>query len=187
MARKNGNGAAAADSIVEVHPITGVHAIEETDPHDVADAVDFAAETLIGDMRDFILDRLKHEQAKLPWHQRSEADQRDTVHQVEAHVQAMVKRAVELIAAQGRRSIRATLEQITIKDGIKATVSLSKFDEQRHSLVDAQGASILIVVADPEEFQGERAPAEITPDQGKLPVDAAVVHSTADGVDVPFH
>ena len=178
MARKNGNGA---------HPPPAQEPIEATDTDILINVEDFAVETLTGDTRDFILDRLRHEQSKAPWHQRSEADQRDTVHQVEAHVQAMVKRAVELIAAQGRRSIRATLEQVTIKDGIKATVSLSKFDEQRHSLVDAQGASILIVVADPEEFQGERAPAEITPDQGKLPVDAAVVHSAADGADAPFH
>ena len=39
-----------------------------------------ATETLTGDIRDFILDRLRHEQDRRPWHQRSETEQRDTVH-----------------------------------------------------------------------------------------------------------
>ena len=171
MAKHKANGDVPAADLVD-------------DPAGLADTVDVAVETLSGDVRDFILDRLKHEQNKRPWHERSEAEQRDTVHAVEAHVTGLLRQAVELIAAQGRRTIRATLEAVTIKDGIKATVSLSKFDPQRHSLSDAQGASILIVVADPEEFQGERGPVEITPDQATLGVDAGVVHS---GTDTPFH
>src|SRR6185312_12283722 len=104
------------------------------------------------DIRDFILDRLRHEQSKRPWHERSEADQRQTVADVESAVSSMVQEAIEVIAAGGLKTIRATLEQVTVKDGIKATLNLSKFDENRHKLVDATGSTVMVVVADVEEF-----------------------------------
>lgn len=133
------------------------------------EAVEVAAETLTGDIRDFILDRLRHEQSKRPWHERSEADQRDTIAQVEAACSRVVRPAIEAIAAQGRRAIRAHLESVTIKDGVKAVISLSKADEQRHALYDAQGFNVLIVVADADEFTGEREPADVRPDWPDLP------------------
>ena len=102
-------------------------------------------------------------------------------------MQDVLRRAVELIAARGLRTIKATLEQVTIKDGIVGKIIMSKFDEQRHALVDATGSKILIVVADPEEFTGERAPAEIKPDQSELLEKVGVVHSEPDGVMSPLN
>lgn len=141
------------------------HGVAEPDP---AAAIDLATATLTGDVRDFILDRLRYEQDKRPWHLRSEADQRDTVHRVESAVQDIVRRAVELIAAQGNRTIKATIEQVTVKDGIKAVLTMSRSDEQRHNLIDSVGFTVLIVVADPAEYVGERAPVEIKLDQPEL-------------------
>lgn len=154
---------------------------------DLAATIQVATETLTGDVRDFVLDTLKHEQNKRPWHERSEAEQRDTVHRVESMAQDLVRQAVELLAAQGRRVVKATVESITIKDGIKAVLSLSKFDAQRHALADSQGATVLLVVADPDAFAGERAPVEIKPDQPELLAGAMAVHSTPDGTaETPF-
>ena len=161
--------------------------VDELDD-DTAEALDLATETLTGDVRDFILGRLRHEQDKRPWDMRSEADQRDTVHRVETSVHEMVRRAVELIGAHGRRTIEATLEQITVKDGLPGKIVLSKFDEQRYALMDAAGRRILIVVADPEEFTGERAPVDIKPDQPELIEKVGVVHAAPDGqAETPFH
>jgi hypothetical protein len=172
---KHKNGHAA-----EVEPTI---AINEPDPA----AVDVAAETLTGDLRDFILDRLRHEQSKRPWHERGEADQRDTVHQVESAVRSAVRQAVEIIAAGGLKTIKASIEQVTVKDGIKAVLTMSKFDEHRHNLIDATGQTVLIVVADPEDFSGERAPVEIKPDQSEMLDEAiVVVHSEPDHA-APFH
>jgi hypothetical protein len=156
------------------------------DAYDEPATIEFAAETVTGDLRDFILDRLRHEQEKRPWHLRSESAQRDTVHEVEAAVGDAVRRVVELIASGGRPAIKAKLESVTVKDGIKAVLVLSRFDEQRHGLVDATGSAVLIVVADSAEFTGERAPAGIRPDQASLLGDVAVVHSTPDSASSPF-
>lgn len=151
-------------------------------------AGELAADTLTGDLRDFILDKLRHEQDKRPWHERSETDQRDTVHQVEVAVRSAVTRAVDIIAGAGHRSITAAVAQVTVKDGIKAVLELSRHDPQRHSLVDACGARVMLVIADPDEFDGERAPVAVKPDQAEMLGDAAMaVHSEGNGHAAPFN
>ena len=60
----------------------GQHA-EPVDDDAEQKAVELAAETLTGDLRDFILDRLRHEQAKKPWNERSEGEQTETIREVE--------------------------------------------------------------------------------------------------------
>ena len=84
----------------------------------------------------------------------------------------------------------ATLDQVTVKDGIVGKIVMMKSDPLRHQLSDSVGSQILIVVADPDEFTGERAPAKITPDQGDLEERVGVVHSLSDSAetanDKPF-
>lgn len=157
-----------------------VEIADEAEQEKMNEATDLAAKTLTGDMRDFILDRLRHEQSKQPWHQRSESDQRETVHQVEAHCRDLVSKAVDIMAGHGRRTIKASIDSITVKDGIKAVLSLSKFDPNRHNLIDAQGAVVMIVVADPDTFTGERTTVAINPDQATLLPGSMVEHSTDD-------
>lgn len=156
-----------------------------------AQARELAAETMTGDIRDFVLDLLRHEQSKRPWHERSEADQRDTVHRVEARVRDVIGTAVEMMASHGRTTIKAHIEKAEVKDGIKAVVTCGRSDRYRHQLLDAVGSRVMIVIADPDVFDGEREPAPITPDQGALAVDpaVAVVHSEADDnhASAPFH
>ncbi len=129
---------------------------------------ELAATTMTGDIRDFILNLLRHEQDKRPWNQRSAAEQTDAVHRVEAAVRQTVQTAIEQISSNGQKPIKATLAAVTIKDGIKGTIELSKFDVQRHNLCDAVGQTVLIVVADADAFTGERAPVPIKPDQTDL-------------------
>ena len=153
----------------------------------IATGADLAEATLTGDLRDFILDRLKHQQSLRPWHERSEGEQRETVHQVEVAVRAAVRSAIEIIAGGDQRSIKATVEQITVKDGIKATLSMSKHDENRFGLIDAQGKTVLIIVADPDDFTGERQPVAISPDQAELIGDTAMVQHSGVTSETPFH
>lgn len=149
-----------------------------------------AVETLTGDLRDRILETLRFEQNKRPWHERSEAEQRDTAHRVESQARDLIGQAVELIASHGRTVIKAHIEKAEVKDGIKAVLTCGRSDKFRHQLLDAVGARVMIVIADPDVFDGEREPVEITPDQGALAVDpaVAVVHSEADdNHTAPFH
>ena len=136
-------------------PRTKINDDTPMDEDDISAAtLALATETLTGDIRDFILDRLRHEQDRRPWHQRSEAEQRDTVHRVESAVHELVTKAIELMAAGGRRTIAATLDQVTVKDGVTGKLVLSRHDPLRHRLFDSVGSRVLVVVADPEDFTG---------------------------------
>lgn len=132
-------------------------------------ALRIAKVTMTGDLRDCILDFMKHNKNPLPWNLQVEEEQANTIEKVESAVTYAVERAVQLIAAENRAVIPAKLDKMVIKDGIQATVIMSKMAPERHQLCDCQGANILILMSDAAPFTGEKAAAEITPLQSVLP------------------
>lgn len=128
--------------------------------------IDLATETLTGDIRDFLLDRVKR--LGKPWAAMTEDEQSDQIHAAKEAAENLVRNACKIIAAEGRKTIVGNLLQVTQKDNIKAVIEFAKTDEMRHELFDAQGMAVLLVVAGSETFTGEREPAEPTPDQGDL-------------------
>ena len=128
-----------------------------------------ARETMTGDLRDCILDFLKHDKNPLPWNMQGEGAQRETVEKVTKAVQSAVEKVVHIISADARPTIVATLKKVTIGDETKAEVSIGKTNPLRHALFDSQGQEVLIVVTDAAPYEGEKAPVKIDPDQHVLP------------------
>lgn len=124
-------------------------------------------DTLFGDLRDAILDRLRA--MPKPYTVMSEAEQLEMIEGVERVSRHLVHQAVTLIAANGRPVISATVDQCVVKDGIKVVLKVSQSDPMRYELLDAVGRFALIVVADPEPYLGEREAAKPEPDQPPLP------------------
>lgn len=124
-----------------------------------------ARQTMTGDLRDCLLDFLKHEKNPLPWNMQTEQQQRDAIDKVTKAVGHAVEKAVTIIAAGGRATIKAQVEQVVIKDGLKATLTMSKSDPLRHELSDAQGNVVLLVVCDKDAYEGERKAALPEPNQ----------------------
>jgi hypothetical protein len=130
-------------------------------------AIHLAKATLTGDIRDFLLDRVKA--LGKPWAAMTEDEQADQIHSAKEAAERLVTVACEIIAADGKKAMKGKLKTLAIdKDVIKATVLLSKEDEQRHQLLDAAGLAVMVVVADAEYYRGEQAPAEPTPSQSDL-------------------
>jgi hypothetical protein len=129
-------------------------------------AEDIAQKTLTGDLRDIVLNILRT-QLK-PWKELKEAEQKSLAHDVSTRCENAAERAIELIAANGRKTLKGKLEQVTVKDGLKAVISMSKADDLRHGLIDAQGSHVLLVVNDASIFKGQKAPAKIDKDQPDL-------------------
>jgi len=125
-------------------------------------------DTLLGDLRDAMLARLKA--MPKPWTTMSENEQREMIGGVERAAAHLISQAVELIAANGQPVIRATVDSCHIKDGLKVTLKASLHDAQRHKMTDAVGKSVLIVVADTQPFEGETAPAKPDPQAPPLPL-----------------
>lgn len=144
---------------------------EENKEKRVSDKV--ARETMTGDLRDCLLDFMKHEKNPLPWNMRTEDQQREVIEKVTKAVGVAVEKAVKIIASDARSVIEGTLDKIVVKDGIKAEISLSQHNSFRHSLIDAQGDVVMMVVANTAAYEGERKAAKPDPDQKDLPIDKA--------------
>lgn len=129
-------------------------------------AVELARETLLGDLMSLVIEELKA--APDVWQKLSEHKQDAVIGRVHQRVSDAVRQAVELIASNGRTAIPATLEQVTVKDGIKGVVTVSRTDPNRHDLADAVGRAVMIVVADPAEFSGGAGDVKPDPDQQPL-------------------
>ena len=152
------------------------------------EVIDFVvnSDTLFGDLRDAILDRLKH--MPKPWTVMTESEQRDMIYGVEQVARHLVHEAVQIIAASGRPAIEARLEQCAVKDDIKIVIRANRHHGLREQLLDSVGKPVLIVVADEEAYMGERAPAKPEPDQQSLAIAAEVLANSGDDGDTvkPF-
>jgi hypothetical protein len=85
-----------------------------------------AADTMFGDLRDLVLDTFKHEHNPLPWHMRKQDEQKATIDRVSASIRYAVSRAVEMIAADGRRTLPGKLIKIVRKGtSIQTQVAIS--------------------------------------------------------------
>ena len=85
------------------------------------------------------------------WVKIPQMKQDDVIDRLRARVETNIKTAVHLIAAEGRTAVPGGLEQITIKDGVKAVVKFSGEADNLHELYEATGESVLVVVANPAE------------------------------------
>ncbi|MFV1850144.1 MAG: hypothetical protein ACMZ66_05490 [Thalassospira sp.] len=102
------------------------------------------------------------------WQEMSEDEQKEFIARLSEHSENLINHAIRAIARQGRTVITAQLDQVTIKDGIKGVVSMSKSAEDRHALFDAQGQCVLLVVAgSKDDFDGGDMP-QPEPDQRDL-------------------
>lgn len=132
--------------------------------------IDLDTSTLSGDLRAAVLNQIQ--QMSMVWAVMPEGEQVQLAHDIDGMCRHLVMKAVQLIAADGRRTIRGKLESAARKSGknpaIEGKLVLLPDDELRHEFFDAVGLSVLVVVADVEEYMGERAPFRPEPDQPSL-------------------
>lgn len=132
-----------------------------------------------------ILSALVQEIKLLPdvWQKLPENKQNDIIDRLRKRVETNVRMAVHLIASSARPAISATLDSVTIKDEIKGVVLVGKGNPARHDLCDAQGKSVLIVIADSTENTGGMNDVKGEKDQRAL--DLGKEHEEDDGGGMP--
>lgn len=129
--------------------------------------VDLASDTLAGDIRDWLLGHLRT--MPKPWAQMSEHEQSDKVYAAAAAARSLVAETVKIISAQAHESVAVRVGKFTVKDGeIKAEFACSGIDQYLLAVKSAQGQRAVLVLADPEAYDGQRAEAKVDPDQGDL-------------------
>jgi hypothetical protein len=131
------------------------------------DEITLAADTLVGDLRDAILGRIRNMQK--PWEQCNESEQRNIVEQITNAAKHLTTGAVNIIAANGRKTIVCQLGKMEVEKGvIKSKISTKCTEETLLELNEAQDKTIFIIAGDAAAYEGEKAPAEIDPDQPDL-------------------
>ena len=141
------------------------------------ETLDFAQEELAGKLLRIIVAQLEGQRE--PWSKVSEEKQQIALNAMGIAVEGAVREAVFIIASDRRTSLRAVVESVTFKDGIKAVLSLSKGDGGRHELADAEGGTALVIVGEFDKYSGGAEKVEAAPAQPSLglttaPADPAV-------------
>lgn len=107
---------------------------------------------------------------KRPWNEMTQSEQDDAIDTMRHAVRVATGAAVRLIASKGATNVLGTLEQITIKDGVKAVVQIGKNAENLPELFEAQGGEVLIVCSRQDYLDGINE-VKGEPDQGSFEMD----------------
>lgn len=89
-----------------------------------------------------------------PWASLAEAKQNDVIDRLRKRVDDNVRMAVHLISSEGRTVVAGDLDQITIKEGVKAVIKFSSATPNLHELYESGGKAVLVVVANPGQHTG---------------------------------
>jgi len=121
---------------------------------------------LVQDIRDTLLRSLRENAERTPWPKMSEADQREAVENMEDIAMQLVRGTVEIVAQGKNDVVHAVLDKFTIKDGtVQIVASGLAEDNVLLTLNHAGKKAVKIVVADAEQFDKRRDPAQVMRDQ----------------------
>lgn len=138
--------------------------------HGVADGKAYAAEYLLGAMIKAATKHLKT--LAKPWIDMKEGEQKRVLATVHQDCRTAVRDAVDIIASNARMTFPAAVDQVVFKDGVKCVLTLAKGD-WAHSLADAEGGFVTIVIEERSKLLAEGDALAVEPDQKSLLGEAA--------------
>ncbi len=137
------------------------------------DAPDFnpQLDTLMGDLRDVMLGRIRTTQK--PWEKMSEEEQIDLANGLEMAARDIIRRTVRLLNDYPWPHAAVLLGEVKIKGakGIEAKVTCDNIELNRTVLGDHIGQHVMILMVDSDRFMAHRAPVDIQPNQPALPME----------------
>lgn len=133
----------------------------------------FSSGSLVGDIRDVLLDTFKLRPKA--WSQHSEAEQRDLAKALENVAKTVISKVVLVVAEQDEISVSATLKGYSAKGGtFKLNAEARGDQETALQLFDMDGHDVIIMSADSARFTGQAKPAAVEPDQPGLSLEPPV-------------
>lgn len=119
------------------------------------------------------------------WVKISEKKQNDIIDRLRNRVASNVGMAVHTLASAGRTVVAGDLDQITIKDGVKAVIKFGANAPSLHELYEAQSKAVLVVVASAEDHTGGMDEVKGTSDQRGLDLGGEYTAEDGDGMNGP--
>lgn len=86
------------------------------------------------------------------WKQLTEVQQDNVLIEFDNYVKEALRNAVRDMAGADFPAIPATLDQVVIKDGFKAVLKMGQAIPHRHELADAEGTTVILILADASEY-----------------------------------
>jgi hypothetical protein len=96
-----------------------------------------------------------------------EGEQRRVMADVQKDCYEATRDAIDIIASNARLTFPAAVDQVVFKDGLKCVLNLIEVAEA-HSLGDAEGSYVTIVIEPRSELLDEGDSTETRPDQKLL-------------------
>ncbi|WP_157128487.1 DNA translocase FtsK [Cupriavidus sp. USMAA2-4] len=117
------------------------------------------------------------------WAKLSQKKQDDILDRLRSRVDASVKMAAHLIAANGRTVVQGDLDKITIKDGAQVLIKFGKSVSALHELAEAQGQAVLLVLSgDGSQYTGGMDEVRGESDQRGLDLGKEYTDQDGDGM-----
>lgn len=117
------------------------------------------------------------------WVKLSKAKQDDIIDRLRNRVASNIGMAVHTLASAGRTVVSGDLDQITIKDGVKAVIKFGANAPSLHELYEASGKAVLVVVASADDHTGGMDEVEGEVDQRGLDLGKEYTDNDGDGMD----
>lgn len=121
------------------------------------------------------------------WPKMSESRQNDLIDRLRNRVETNVKIAVHIIASNGRTVVAGDLEQIVIKDGVKAVLKFSESAPSIDELYRSTGKAVLVTVGSTEEFTGGMDEVRGESDQRAMDLGQEYTDQDGDGMGDDDH
>lgn len=120
-------------------------------------AKDIAREFLFGELMGAATKQLRS--LDKVWLKMPKEHQERVLRDVQSDIGEAVQRAVQIIATDDRTHFKATVEQVTFKDGVKAVLTMGN-TMASHELADTAGGVVLVVIENPTRYTvpGDNAP-----------------------------
>ena len=120
---------------------------------------------------------------KKPWDKLTKIEQDEVIDALRKSVRTATDSAVRLIASNSSTTVVGDLEQVTIKDGVKAQVVVSKNAENLAELFDAVGKEVLIVCASNAVYDKGLNDVQGEDDQRSFDLGAEYTDQDGDGME----
>jgi ribosome modulation factor len=117
------------------------------------------------------------------WPKLSKAKQDDIIDRLRNRVTSNVAMAVHTLASAGRTVVSGDLDQITIKDGVKAVIKFGANAPSLHELYEASGKAVLVVVASADDHTEGMDEVQGETDQRGLDLGKEYTSEDGDGMD----
>jgi hypothetical protein len=147
--------------------------------HGIVTGKKYAQEFLLGSLIKAVTKHLKT--LPKPWSDMKEHEQSRVLGTVHNDIRAAVRDAIDIIASNARLTFTASVDQVVFKDGVKAVLTLAKTPEA-HSLADAEGSYVTIVIEERSKLLDEGDALEVDRDQKPLFDSSTEAAETADEV-----